>query len=432
MVCNGDKMFYESFDDLTDDLKEKFKVTTTTDNEKTYRMIMTRAKKGYVEFINQLNTNGDVLLSDYKGVKNKVNIKWCECGHTTSIRPGNYKNGDRCSICCGLQVVRGINDIATTDPYLVKYFVNVEDAYTHTRGSSDKVQLKCPYCNTVKQKKVIVDNLVKQGFSCDACGDGIPSGERFMYYILKDLGLNFKVQFTYDKKHKYDFMVNGIIVELHGKQHYKDVQGWSTYEQQHENDMYKYDLAVLNGHEYGKTYFVIDCKESDFDLIQDRIIKSNLLQQLGYDYKDVNWNKCKQNSCSSFVKVVCDYYNKNGGTTGEIAKVFGFTYVTIGAWLKQGSKIGLCDYNSIKAKEQVMTQVHSKMKIKIVAIHKKTNEVIYFDSMMDATRWLNKKECSSISECCSGKRKTAYGYKWMYYEDYLKLDENSDSNSNVA
>ena len=31
---------------------------------------------------------------------------------------------------------------------------------------------------------------------------------------------------------------------------------------------------------------------------------------------------------------------------------------------------------------------------------------------------------SSISECCSGKRKKSGGFKWMYYDDYVKLVDN--------
>ena len=27
-----------------------------------------------------------------------------------------------------------------------------------------------------------------------------------------------------------------------------------------------------------------------------------------------------------------------------------------------------------------------------------------------------------ISECCRGKRKTHKGYKWMYYEEYYKIN----------
>ena len=36
--------------------------------------------------------------------------------------------------------------------------------------------------------------------------------------------------------------------------------------------------------------------------------------------------------------------------------------------------------------------------------------------------------CGSISRCCRGKLKKHKGYKWMYYEDYIKQGEINDEN----
>ena len=44
-----------------------------------------------------------------------------------------------------------------------------------------------------------------------------------------------------------------------------------------------------------------------------------------------------------------------------------------------------------------------------------SNELKEFKSTRSAGRYLNdKNKCSAISNCCKGKRKTAYGYKWKY------------------
>lgn len=51
---------------------------------------------------------------------------------------------------------------------------------------------------------------------------------------------------------------------------------------------------------------------------------------------------------------------------------------------------------------------------------------IVYESTREVERKLGL-EHSNISKCCKGKIKTAYGYHWMYYKDYLKLNENSDS-----
>ena len=61
--------------------------------------------------------------------------------------------------------------------------------------------------------------------------------------------------------------------------------------------------------------------------------------------------------------------------------------------------------------------------IKVVQLDKDTNELIkIWNSAMEAQR-----ECgfanNDINKCCRGKYKTHKGYKWMYYEDYIKLNE---------
>ena len=61
--------------------------------------------------------------------------------------------------------------------------------------------------------------------------------------------------------------------------------------------------------------------------------------------------------------------------------------------------------------------------IKVAQLDKDTNELIkIWNSAMEAQR-----ECgfanNDINKCCRGKYKTHKGYKWMYYEDYIKLNE---------
>ena len=72
-----------------------------------------------------------------------------------------------------------------------------------------------------------------------------------------------------------------IIIEVHGIQHYwylnvktiynrMNVNGRNGIEE-HENDLIKYDLAVLHGYEYNKNYFVIDSRKSNIDYIRNSI-----------------------------------------------------------------------------------------------------------------------------------------------------------------
>ena len=51
----------------------------------------------------------------------------------------------------------------------------------------------------------------------------------------------------------------------------------------------------------------------------------------------------------------------------------------------------------------------------IIQLDKDTNEIVaIFPSIQKAYDSLNKQHSGHIAEVCKGKRKTAYGYKWMY------------------
>ena len=118
----------------------------------------------------------------------------------------------------------------------------------------------CPYCG--QKKYIAMGTIYGYGFSCPCCSDGISYPERVIALVLKALGINFKKQHKFNDygEYYYDFYLidYGIIIEVHGEQHYEKFHrhsNWKTYNEEHENDMIKYDIAVLNGFEYSKTFF---------------------------------------------------------------------------------------------------------------------------------------------------------------------------------
>lgn len=58
----------------------------------------------------------------------------------------------------------------------------------------------------------------------------------------------------------------------------------------------------------------------------------------------------------------------------------------------------------------------------IIGINEKRGDILFYPTMCDARKdgFLQ----SMISECCNGNRKHHHGYKWMYKEDYDKLNTN--------
>ena len=175
--------------------------------------------KYYKYHCNKCNFNGN----RYWDTRNKIykDEFW--------IEESGLLKGYGCACCSNYIVVKGINDISTTNPDLVKYFVNIEDTYIHTYSSNDKVLIKCPECGF--EKEMIISDLYKRGFGCLQCSDSISFPEKVMYNLLKQLNVKFITQYskTYAKwcnKYKYDFYFKlnneEYIIETHGLQHYKD------------------------------------------------------------------------------------------------------------------------------------------------------------------------------------------------------------------
>lgn len=96
---------------------------------------------------------------------------------------------------------------------------------------------------------------------------------------------------------------------------------------------------------------------------------------------------------------------KDGFTCKNISKILGYDEITIS---KKLNELGYHFKNYRKG-------------FKICQIDKNTNELInVFESARAAGRYLGNESMNvHISNVLIGKRKTAYGYKWMYYEDYL-------------
>lgn len=408
---------YKSFDELPMELQEKFK-------SRAKGLKLDEAKDGYVDFINQLNQQGDVLAGEYITASTKTQVKFGKCGHIATIQSNSYKSGVGCGICNGRQVQQGVNDlatiqprlakewhpikngeltphdvtqysgkkiwwrcdnqhewkqsvsvrtsmncncpfcsnkkvlkgyndIATTHPQYVKYFVNIGDTYSYSVRSGKKVELKCPSCGLVKI--MTISKLTGRGFSCNLCSDGYSFCEKLMASVLTKLGIEFIKQMSYDNgEHRYDFYLPkyNVILETHGRQHYE--QGFKKFgkslEEEQANDKYKRELAISNGI-LNENYHEIDCRYSTLEWCRPNIEKS----LSGYIdtsvLTDKDWKEIDIRSQKSLKTEVCKYWNENKEanselTTQQVADVFLVSIDTIRNYLKWGNINGLCSYDS--------------------------------------------------------------------------------------
>lgn len=258
---------------------------------------------------------------------------------------------------CTYITIKGVDDLATTHPHLVDYFVNKEEVYKFKAHSNRKVELRCPICNT--HKKIQISQLAKHGYCCSHCSDKVSYPEKVVIELLKFLGMKFETQYReIHKSYRYDFYLTTLntIIEVHGRQHYPGHRhpSWKSYEEEHENDIHKWMLAQLRLGEDLK-YIVLDCRKSDLEWIRHSILDSELNDLL--ELSKVDWIYVAKQSETNLMSQIVDYYKETGYTTSKIAKEFGVCSTTIRNYLRKTAKLGLVEWEpekTIVVKEIVM------------------------------------------------------------------------------
>ena len=359
---------------------------------------------------------------------NNQDTKWYKyhcniCGAELWMIESNLLNGVICACCSNKTVVKGINDVATTRPDLVKYFVNIEDAYTHSCHSGDKILCKCPNCGNVKE--TTMDNLNRQGFSCPKCSDGISYPNKFMFNLLHQLEVNFKTEYSpkWIKPKRYDFYIpsKNLIIEMDGAFHNNDNgMNGQTSKESKEIDNYKDKLAK----EHGLKIIRIDCDyyniKNRFDYIKNNIINSKLNEI--FNLNNINWNECSLYSESSLIIEVINLKKYNPKyTTGDIKKLTGYSIPTIIRWLKIGNELKLCNYSTHKESERIINQ-NSIKNSKEIKMYKDGKYIDTFKNSSDLQK-ISKERFGVLLYACEinrvcNKRKNSYkGYYFEFVND---------------
>ena len=385
---------------------------------------------------------GDIII-DVKSVKLKIleqiktknNIrsykyKCLICRNEDIINEYNLiNNHNGCNVCCSpsKKVLKGYNDMWTTNPELAKLLTNPNDGYKYTQNSHNKVDWKCSVCGTIIKNKRI-SMVYDQGLSCPKCSDGVSYPEKFVFNILQQLNIEFIYQLTrttfkWCDNCRYDFYfkINNedYIIETHGMGHYQEgfiSYGGKTLKEIQENDETKKELALQNGIKENN-YIVIDCRYSTLDWIKEHTIDSELNNI--FDLSKIDWLECHEHTCSSLVKKACELWNSGIENTVKIGKLLKLERSTIVRYLKQGKLLDWCNYNPKK----VMKYNGQRNNIKVICLN--NNKI--FKSLKEASIYYNLKSLTNITNCCRGKQKSAgkdpitkEKLHWMYYEDYMQ------------
>lgn len=353
------------------------------------------------DIITSYDRNLEIIDREYRPkIKRKNNIEFIANEKFYKYRCLNCGNEDwiiehslseqysGCNACClnAKKVVRGVNDVTTTAPWMIKYFINgAEEASKYKKYSKKKINMICPDCGT-KHYKSPHQVYSNGGLSCP-CGDGWSYPNKFMYHLLKTLKVNFEPEkiFEWSEGKVYDEYINyngtKIIIEQHGRQHYeraimKGLRSRTVKEEQF-NDKFKECLALENGIDY---YFVIDSSKSSKDYIKDSILKSGVLELLGVrDISDDIWFDCDKFATSNFTKEVCIFKSNNPGITlRELADKYKVSYPTVLKYIKTGNKFGWCNYNL--GDDIKILSKQGKIQRGQKPIHCITNDMYYKDS----------------------------------------------------
>ena len=338
-----------------------------------------------------------------------------------------------CPVCSGKRIVKGINDLWTTDPKVAKLLKNPEDGYIVSNGSHKKLEFVCPYCHSTVIK--IVKDVVKYSkVCCNLCSDNKSVPEKFVANILNELKIEYitelsKTTFPWIENYRYDFYIplKNMIIELQGAQHFTDTFNGKSVKEQQNVDKKKMELAINNSI---TTYMQIDCSDSSYEFLSMEIMYSAF--GVLFDLSNVDLKECYKKSQKSLLIKSVELWN-SGMLVKDIAKELNLYYGTISGYLKRANSIGLCEYDKHIAHSRAAISnskknniIHKTKKVYCVT----TNE--YFLSIKDAQ---NKYEnASHIGMVCIGKRKTSGKYNgksliWRYWtEDEIVLYEEGKLN----
>ena len=373
--------------------------------------------------------NNNIILSQERINGSKYyQVKCAKCGYIRLILEYDLNKKHHCAVCTNKIIIKGINDIATTHPHLIKYFKHKEDAYKYSYGSGQKVWLKCPDCGF--EKYTTIFSMCKyQLFNCPRCSDGFSYPEKMMISILDDLNVNYIPQYQIkdksfsfknrDYKPIYDiYFKNGnmkYLIEMDGgfhKKAYKDSK-FST-EDIRIIDKKKDILAKENNY----IMIRIDSQKSDFNYIMENI-KNSILINI-FDFSSIDEKSINSKIFSSLVKQVCNYYNVNTNlSTRQIAEYYKLDRSTIVKYLKLGKELGWCDYT-------IHNSYIKNAKLREVKVICLNTQKVYnsIQSIVDDYNYIN---INSVGKCCSHKIKHA-GYItknnkkeklcWMFLNEY--------------
>lgn len=331
-----------------------------------------------------------------------------DCGADVPMYQSSIKRKSKCPCCTGSIIVKGINDLTTTDPWIIKYFQGgADEAKLYSRGTDKTFFPICPFCGRISDHPVTIGNLVRQKtFGC-ICKDNISYPEKFFYNLLIQLNEKFIYQlsnkdFKWCKKYKYDFYLKdkNIIIEVNGMQHY-------TSNKVINNDLNKHNLAKNNVYKY----ISIDCSESKKDYIKNNIINSELNNILNLN--DIDWNACEEFAMKNLSVDIWSDFN-NGIKVAELSQKYNVSKNKIRRILHVGTELNKCRYDGeAEHKKSIMGSNYNNKETKVFDLNGNllgTYKSAKYISDNSLELFGKKLYINSIYDCCNYRIRQYKGF----------------------
>lgn len=306
----------------------------------------------YLLELKELNKN-IVPIEKYKNRHTKILHKCLICNYTWSVKPSNLLSSSGCPCCSHKVVVKGINDLWTTDPDIAKLLVNLQDGYEVTRTSHKKLDWRCPHCHNIAKGKFVHSVVKNQKISCKHCSDGVSYPMKFTVSVFSQLKIPIDTEVRFEwckykmnnqnKTGFYDIVFNynnnKYIIELDGAFHFKDNNmSGQRLEDSKFIDEEKDRLAFENG------YKIIRIKsiQSTPEYMTNAITTSELSDILNFD--EVDFDKANKDALSSLVYDSAILWGKYHSSR-TISEILGIRQEVVVRYLNKARKSGLCDYD---------------------------------------------------------------------------------------
>lgn len=285
------------------------------------------------------------IISTYKDLYSSIQCKCKKCNGEFEYNARTIMSPITCPICNNRKTASGVNDLATTHPYVVKYLKEKNDAYRYRYNSAQKTIFKCPICGDEKELKIV--QTIRNGYHCTFCDEGISTPNRIIRNLLKKLDANnrhFEYSPDWAGRYRYDayFEKDGAsyVVEMDGSFHYIDYpfDNGNTLEDTQRRDKEKNILAE----EHGIIMIRIKCVPETLSNITSQI-KQSLLNKI-FDLNNINWRELLYYNQSLFTEICDCYNNSNNKTISSVVNQLNLNKNVVSKYLYRGNDIGLCCY----------------------------------------------------------------------------------------